>query len=867
MPKGIKTPSGDVVHLKTSFEAGERLEPFYTGGDVILSSDGRVLYTSCDSFVKAVNVETGQTTLSITEEEDSVASVALSIDQSLLSVGWRSVLVKLYEINEEGSKCVRSWKAHNGPTVTMAFDATSSLLASGSTDSSIKVWDCRGYYCTHNLRGSSGVVSMVQFHPSRLQLLSTSADNSIRVWDLQSSKCVQVLRGHVSTVTAIELSLGGDLLISGGRDQVVLVWDLASGTITHTHPVYEAVEGLVVVPMDTLDGFVKSKKKKRSLSEGVAFATAGDKGVIRLWNSLTSDPIATLPALSQSYSGLLYSGGLLVGVTFDHSLIIYNSTQHFNTTKQLLGNLDEVLDVCYIGRDYLSVATNSEEVKLLHRPTGHCQSLSGHTGIILSIDANGHSLVTASRDNTIRLWKLCSGTLHCVAVGTGHTHYVGAVALSRVKGSFIVSGSQDCTVKLWSLKGLQEGEEPSKLSVKYTQLAHDKDINAVDVAPNDKVFVTGSQDRTLKLWSVKDGALLGTFKGHRRGVWSVKFSPVDQCVASASGDGTVRLWALSSFSCVKTFEGHTNSVLKVAFLSRGMQLASSGSDGLVKVWTIRTNECAATMDGHTERVWALAVGEDGGEVVSGGGDSLVCTWKDVSESVEKAEIEKQEELLLRQQELDNLLLAKDYVRAVGVALSLDQPYRLLALLQELLEEGRAAGSKFTGTILSLRQDQQASLVRYSSRWNQNAKHCHVAQSVLAVLLGNLSQEVLLSLEDVGDHIKGFIPYTERHLQRLDRLEELSMFVEYSCQKMSLVANEKTVELSSKPVDNEVETVELIMAPADSTTPVVGIDDSTGNGIHDNDDAMVTSTHTDKNISRKKTKLKRLIKASRKRTSI
>ena len=125
----------------------------------------------------------------------------------------------------------------------------------------------------------------------------------------------------------------------------------------------------------------------------------------------------------------------------------------------------------------------------------------------------------------------------------------------------------------------------------------------MDVAPNDKVFVTGSQDRTLKLWSVKDGALLGTFKGHRRGVWSVKFSPVDQvtcvyiatsppppsvatmisppitciitqCVASASGDGTVRLWALSSFSCVKTFEGHTNSVLKVAFLSRGMQLAS-----------------------------------------------------------------------------------------------------------------------------------------------------------------------------------------------------------------------------------------------------------------------------------------------------
>ena len=55
--------------------------------------------------------------------------------------------------------------------------------------------------------------------------------------------------------------------------------------------------------------------------------------------------------------------------------------------------------------------------------------------------------------------------------------------------------------------------------------------------------------------------------------------------------------------------------------------------------------------------------------------------QDVTQSVEKAEVEKQEELLLRQQELENLLQQKDYVRAVGLAITLDQPFRLLTVLQ------------------------------------------------------------------------------------------------------------------------------------------------------------------------------------------
>ena len=86
----------------------------------------------------------------------------------------------------------------------------------------------------------------------------------------------------------------------------------------------------------------------------------------------------------------------------------------------------------------LAVATNSEQVKVFERDSLSCQLLVGHSGIVLALDAtlNGTLLATSSKDNTIRLWKLDDGgQFACVAVGTGHTHAVGTVALSRWDGS------------------------------------------------------------------------------------------------------------------------------------------------------------------------------------------------------------------------------------------------------------------------------------------------------------------------------------------------------------------------------------------------------------------------------------------------
>ena len=88
------------------------------------------------------------------------------------------------------------------------------------------------------------------------------------------------------------------------------------------------------------------------------------------------------------------------------------------------------------GEGHLAVATNSEQVKIFERTSLSCQVLSGHSGIVLCLDScstpGGHLLGTSSKDRSIRVWRMGEGgRVHCVAIGIGHTHSVGALALSR----------------------------------------------------------------------------------------------------------------------------------------------------------------------------------------------------------------------------------------------------------------------------------------------------------------------------------------------------------------------------------------------------------------------------------------------------
>ncbi len=209
----------------------------------------------------------------------------------------------------------------------------------------------------------------------------------------------------------------------------------------------------------------------------------------------------------------------------------------------------------------------------------------------------------------------------CVVGGYAHINPVYSVAISP-DGHTLVSASQDKTIKLWSLP---DG------ALLQTLTGHTAWIDAVAISPDGRTLASGSYDKTIKLWSLPDGALLNTLTGHTSGVGAVAISPDGRTLVSASADLTIRLWSLPDGALLKTLATEVGSSA-VAISPDGHTLASGHTDDFgtrkdwIKLWSFPEGALLKTLTGHADHVKAVAISPDGLMLASGSWDKTIKLW-------------------------------------------------------------------------------------------------------------------------------------------------------------------------------------------------------------------------------------------------
>jgi len=198
----------------------------------------------------------------------------------------------------------------------------------------------------------------------------------------------------------------------------------------------------------------------------------------------------------------------------------------------------------------------------------------------------------------------------------GHVGHVLGIAVTP-DGRTLVSGSRDRTVKVWNL---ETGE------CRATLIGHFGFVLVVAVTPDGRTLVSGSRDRTVRVWNLETGKCRATLEGHAGHVLSIAVTPDGRTLVSGSSDRTVRVWDLETKKCRATLTGHIANVLAVAITPDGRTLVSGSSDRTVKIWDLETGKCRATLEGHAGPVRGVVVSPDGRILVSGSWDRTVKVW-------------------------------------------------------------------------------------------------------------------------------------------------------------------------------------------------------------------------------------------------
>ncbi|KAM3102035.1 NB-ARC domain-containing protein [Phormidesmis sp. 146-12] len=257
------------------------------------------LLASCsnDHTVKLWNVDSGQLLTTFQGHQGIVWAAAFSADDKTISSCSADQTIKVWDASQvklsgenvvEVKSCLRTLEGHQDWVVTIDLSPECQMLASGSFDKTIKLWNSETGEIVRTLQGHTSPVLTVCFDPSGQLLASGSDDLKVKLWDIQTGDCLKTLNGHTQSIWSIcFINLEGrEIVVTGSADKTIKLWDVETGE-----------------HLKTLEGHTKHVLSVSFHDDSQRLVSGSADGTIKLWDVQTDRCLRTLE-VERPYEGM-----------------------------------------------------------------------------------------------------------------------------------------------------------------------------------------------------------------------------------------------------------------------------------------------------------------------------------------------------------------------------------------------------------------------------------------------------------------------------------------------------------------------------------------------------------------------------------
>ncbi|KAK6517899.1 hypothetical protein TWF506_005074 [Arthrobotrys conoides] len=334
---------------------------------------------------------------------------------------WKDVYSERYKVESNwrrGRYQSKIFKGHENGIVCIQFDDT--MVATGSYDRTVKIWDIETATEIRTLRGHTNCVRALQFDETKL--ISGSLDNTLRIWNWRTGQCINILRGHQAGV--VSLHFEGELLASGSVDTTIRLWNFNDKRTA------------------IFRGHTDWVNAVRIHGASNTLFSASDDTTVKMWDLTSRACIRTFTG----HVGHVQQCFPLNLESFDEDECmddaeVVSSPGSDDGPHILPKNISRA-------PTHMLTAALDTTVKLWDVATGRCiKTLFGHTQGIWGLSADSLRAITSAEDGMLKIWDIRTGK--CERTVTQHVGPVTCVALSD---SRMMSGGQDGEAILYCFK-------------------------------------------------------------------------------------------------------------------------------------------------------------------------------------------------------------------------------------------------------------------------------------------------------------------------------------------------------------------------------------------------------------------------------